>query len=639
MTVLHKKVMSVKHFLKKLSLRTKVIAGVSLCVLLSYTVLFLIPKPIDYAYGGDDCVQQLTLFPESMKQTTASGFVVSFEDGVSIAQVPLLSTKTCVTAHTAPKKGEEIVRVSPFGLFVGVKHYKIAVQDPPVARTSEVIGKTLPLTRPLTIGLSKGDQVFSYGVSVGDKTSSCEHKNGSLSCDLQPLTLEQGQEYTLNIHRSFKKENKETLAEGKIKTLQALVLQAASVTPGQVIYDKPTEFTFQYDKQLAKASAELKQRVGDALEVVPTTTTTKDSSIIVTPKKELARNTSFELTLQQAEADDGSGLSGPYVTPYTMSGGPKVTGVSARSSGMPTSGVIVVTLDQEVANTDTIPQLVTVQGMSASVAKSGNTLRITYAADKCAGYAITVKKGLESTHGVAQQEDWSFAGRTQCYTLRTIGASKQGRPITAYIFGSGGNTILYTGAIHGNEHSSRLLMNAWINEIEANPQNIPTNTQLIVIPSVNPDGVAASTRYNSAGVDLNRNFGTSDWRSDVETVNGKPLPGGGGASPGSEPETQALMNFTQSMAPSLTMSYHAAAAYVIANTCGNTGSLASKYASMVGYRNMTGVSGAFAYQITGTYDDWICERLGRRSVLVELTTNSNAEFARHKAALWEMARS
>lgn len=52
---------------------------------------------------------------------------------------------------------------------------------------------------------------------------------------------------------------------------------------------------------------------------------------------------------------------------------------------------------------------------------------------------------------------------------------------------------------------------------------------------------------------------------------------------------------------------------------------------------MTGASGAFSYEVTGTYDDWICEKLGRASVLVELTTNSYAEFSRHKAALSAMA--
>jgi predicted deacylase len=207
----------------------------------------------------------------------------------------------------------------------------------------------------------------------------------------------------------------------------------------------------------------------------------------------------------------------------------------------------------------------------------------------------------------------------------------------AYTFGSGGKAILFTGTIHGNELSAKYLMEAWIRELDAN--TVPSGRRIVVVPVINPDGVAAGSRYNSRGVDLNRNYDTSDWEKNVETVNGDPKPGGGGKSPGSEKETKAMMALTQQLQPALTMSYHSSAAYAIGNTCGDSRSLAAKYSELTGYRNMTGVSGAFSYQITGTYDDWICERLGLASVLVELATSYDAEFGRNQAALWAMARS
>ena len=626
--------------IKRLSIRTKVLVGVALLVLISYGLIFFIPKPVAYAYGAEDCTRQLTLLPKSMKQTTGSGYQVEFKDLIVVGSTPVAALKTCFTATAPPLVGASIVKVSPFGAWLGVKHYQISVPDAPKARAADFIGKTLPLTRPISIGLTSHDEVFSYGVAVGDKTTKCDHDNGALSCDLQQLGLEQGKEYTAQLDRYFNDKKVSTMTRGKITTLQALVLVKGSVADGQTIYDKPASLTFEYDKTLLDAKAEIKQRSGEALDIVPSKTTVDGKTVVITPDAELKRNTTFEVTLKQAEAEDGSGLAGEQKIPFMMSGGPKVTGISAPSSGGPLSGTITVTLDQEVANVDAIAKLVSIQGIEASVAKSGNTLKISYAgAPKCATYTITVKKGLESAAKVAQTEDWAFSGRTQCYTLRTIGTSKNGRAINAYIFGSGGKTILYTGAIHGNEYSARNLMNAWVDEIEANPQNIPVNTQLVVIPTVNPDGVAAGTRTNANNVDLNRNFDVSDWKSDIQNVGGQPFAGGGGSAPMSEPETQVLANYTRQLAPSLTMSYHAAAAYVIANTCGDSGALASTYASMVRYRNMTGVSGAFSYEITGTYDDWICEKLGRRSVLVELTTNSNAEFSRHKAALWQMSRS
>jgi predicted deacylase len=298
-----------------------------------------------------------------------------------------------------------------------------------------------------------------------------------------------------------------------------------------------------------------------------------------------------------------------------------------------------VTFDQPIANFEAVSSLVAISGLNAGVTGAGNKITINYTADVCADFGIVVKKGFKNAADITQTDDWSFGGRTLCYTIRTFGHSRQGRAMNAFVFGSGSKTVLFTGAIHGNEQSARLLMNAWISELDTNARSIPAGTRIVVIPAVNPDGVAANSRYNTANVDLNRNYNTSDWQKDVQTVNGDPLPGGGGSAPGSEPETQALMAYTIELAPSLTMSYHSSASYAIGNTCGNSASLADTYSKMTGYRNMTGVSGAFSYQITGTYDDWICERLGRASVLIELATSTNAEFSRNKAALWVMAKS
>ena len=182
-------------------------------------------------------------------------------------------------------------------------------------------------------------------------------------------------------------------------------------------------------------------------------------------------------------------------------------------------------------------------------------------------------------------------------------------------------------------------MDNWIKELEANARALPVGRKIVVIPEVNPDGVAAGTRNNANNVDLNRNFDVSDWQSDITDTWGNPIPNGGGKAPMSEPETKALANFTTQLRPKITMSFHSIGGLVIANQAGNSSSLASRYASLTGYRNATGQSSTtFDYAISGTYDDWIAEKLGLPSVLVELGSHTYSQFPLNVGALWQMAR-
>lgn len=614
--------------------------GLFLFAIISYVLVFAIPKPVTFSYAGETCIKHLLFGPSVARQVTESGYSIEAKDITSIGNVQLFSTKLCVTPDKIPEAGTHEVAVSPFGTWVAAKKFNVTVPEAPIANTKNLINSTIATTRPLKIALSSEDTVFKYKLATTDKSAGCHYKDASLQCDVPALSLKQGEEYDVTLERHFKDRHVETLASGATKTLLPLQQTNASISEAQVVYDKPKSFTYTYDKDVLEGGATLRKRVGEAWETVPSKVTAEGKSLVVTPNDELPRKSQYELTIARAEAKDGSAIDGPAVTHFSTSGGPKVTGSSSAAFGINQAGAINLTFDQEISNVNKLAELVTVQGASAQVSKSGTTLRINYTgAEFCSPITISVKRGLESTHGIVSDEDWNFNARTICHTSRSIGNSTQGRVIMAYTYGAGPKTILYIGSIHGNEHSSRLLMNAWMNELEANPGNIPAGTRIIVIPNANPDGVVRNTRTNAQNVDLNRNFNVSDWKSDIQTVNGQPFPGGGGSVPESEAETKALVNFTKEVAPHLTMSYHSTAAYAIANGCGNSPALAAKYAQLSGYRNMTGNSGAFSYEITGTYDDWLCEKLGRQSVLIEMATSSSAEFGRNKAALWEMARS
>ncbi len=83
--------------------------------------------------------------------------------------------------------------------------------------------------------------------------------------------------------------------------------------------------------------------------------------------------------------------------------------------------------------------------------------------------------------------------------------SVEGRLLDTRIYGQGSRRILLLGAIHGDEPGSHLL----VRDIEAWVQRQPAlleGLQLVVASPVNPDGLAAGTRRNARGVDLNRNF-------------------------------------------------------------------------------------------------------------------------------------
>jgi protein MpaA len=81
-----------------------------------------------------------------------------------------------------------------------------------------------------------------------------------------------------------------------------------------------------------------------------------------------------------------------------------------------------------------------------------------------------------------------------------LGRSWQGRPIRAVEVGNpSGTPVLVVGCIHGNE-------TAGIAVARALERVSPRDLDLWIVSDLNPDGVAAGTRHNAHGVDLNRNF-------------------------------------------------------------------------------------------------------------------------------------
>ncbi|MGB0191751.1 MAG: M14 family zinc carboxypeptidase, partial [Nocardioides sp.] len=121
----------------------------------------------------------------------------------------------------------------------------------------------------------------------------------------------------------------------------------------------------------------------------------------------------------------------------------------------------------------------------------------------------------------------------------TLGESVRGRPIYAYRLGepadNGVPTVVLIGAMHGNEPRTRPAL--WSIK-DGDPL---VGAEVWVIPTYNPDGIAAGTRKNARGVDLNRNFPYkwADLDGNYES----------GRGPASEPETKAVMRFLKKVRP------------------------------------------------------------------------------------------
>lgn len=110
-----------------------------------------------------------------------------------------------------------------------------------------------------------------------------------------------------------------------------------------------------------------------------------------------------------------------------------------------------------------------------------------------------------------------------------LGYSLQARPIELWTIGTGPEKILIIGTIHGNEDAGVPLAYKLRNHLVFQ-KNFHNRYTVMIIPNANPDGYAARTRGNAAGVDLNRNFPTRN-----RINNGK-----NGMTGLTEPESQLL---------------------------------------------------------------------------------------------------
>jgi protein MpaA len=139
---------------------------------------------------------------------------------------------------------------------------------------------------------------------------------------------------------------------------------------------------------------------------------------------------------------------------------------------------------------------------------------------------------------------WVGSDMAAAAEREVIGHSVRGRPIVLHRTGSAAAAlqVLIVGAIHGDEAAGMRVTRRLLN------LGVPSGAELMIVPTINPDGLAAGTRGNAHGVDLNRNF-PFDWR---------PLSGGEYSGPRalSEPESRAAHRLILRERPDVTIWFH-----------------------------------------------------------------------------------
>lgn len=606
---------------------------------------FFLPRNVQFSVAGDNCLMQPLLFPDLISKQQSAGYRAEPRAAFSVGSLAIYSHQTCIEPSQAPQEGvrENIA----FGSTFLSKRIAVTTAALPQLANAGALAQPIATREPFVVELTSKDLVFDYALAANNRTADCSVDENTVRCDTAKLELAQSATYGLVLYRTFNDQPAGVVFQQSISTVEAMSVAAASIASGQIVFAVPTEILVTLNRPAIMAeNARLELVAGETRTAVPATFTLTEATLRVSLVEPLARSASFELIIPDLRAADGGYLPQPFILPFVTSGGPKVVGINIGNNKVDASSNIILTFDtgfkagQNLANF--IKLEVGGKTVEASVTAKGNKVTINPAANMpaCTTISVRVLDGLQNEFGISGGSAWQRNSRVLCKTTFSIGSSVKGRSIVAHKFGSGGSKIIFVGGTHGNEKSSVYLLNSFSDYLEANPDKIPAHRTVIIIPNLNPDGFAASTRTNANNVDLNRNFPANDWKQGVIMPGGSFNPNGGGSAPLSEPESRALANYVLSQNPRLVLTYHAAGGIVMPNDSGDSIALAKVYdqKSNLGYASKSQTGSLFPYDTTGAFEDWLHDKHGIATLLIELWTKSGNEFSKNRDAMLYMSQ-
>jgi len=129
-----------------------------------------------------------------------------------------------------------------------------------------------------------------------------------------------------------------------------------------------------------------------------------------------------------------------------------------------------------------------------------------------------IEKAYHSYSDIAQTLQSTASAHSDICRVEQIGESVKGRGLWAILVTKNPDVeedepeLKYIGAIHGDEPIAVEMCLDFLNLLTANYGTDARITTLVdttaiwILPSMNPDGLEAVTRYNAHGIDLNRSF-------------------------------------------------------------------------------------------------------------------------------------
>jgi protein MpaA len=201
-----------------------------------------------------------------------------------------------------------------------------------------------------------------------------------------------------------------------------------------------------------------------------------------------------------------------------------------------------------------------------------------------------------------------------------------GREIAFHIVGDGPDTALVMGVVHGDEPQGEAMVETLLKDLLTLDPALLAGHRVVLVPVLNPDGLAARTRFNQRGVDLNRNFPAANW---------KPGPKGrywGGPRPGSEPETQLCTSLFRKFKPNRILTVHSP--YHVINYDGPAAPLAQVMAAANGYP----VSADIGYPTPGSLGSYFGKEQRIPTITLEVPpVSSELAVAQNRKALLRFA--